>query len=348
MRFFRSVGVLLVIILAFTAFSAFDCGDGKAVISISISPTTAVILTFDPPSGNTTQTFTASVVYDDQSTGDGTTKVDWESANDAIAYFDENVLMPAAVGTTQVRATAEKGTVVSSWRTVTVRPPFAVLGATASVSDNTIDIGDAVTLTMIASIDEDYQNNNNKRDGRSRSFSSRKNKMKTIATIIAVVALGTTSAFAHCGSCAADQTSASEGHEHDIVAVASGAGNFNTLVAAVKAAGLVETLQGKGPFTVFAPTDDAFKKLPAGTVEMLLKPENKDKLVAILTYHVLPGKVMAADVKTMKAKTVNGQSMQINVMGQMVTVDKAKVIKTDVAASNGVIHVIDHVILPKS
>jgi hypothetical protein len=155
MRFFRSVGVLLVIILAFTAFSAFDCGDGKAVISISISPTTAVILTFDPPSGNTTQTFTASVVYDDQSTGDGTTKVDWESANDAIAYFDENVLMPAAVGTTQVRATAEKGTVVSSWRTVTVRPPFAVLGATASVSDNTIDIGDAVTLTMIASIDED-------------------------------------------------------------------------------------------------------------------------------------------------------------------------------------------------
>ena len=133
----------------------------------------------------------------------------------------------------------------------------------------------------------------------------------------------------------------------DIVAVASGAGSFKTLVTAVKAAGLVETLQGKGPFTVFAPTDEAFAKLPAGTVENLLKPENKEKLVAILTYHVVPGKVMAADVKTMKAKTVNGQELSIKVEGGKVTVDNANVIKTDVAASNGVIHVIDTVVLPK-
>ena len=131
----------------------------------------------------------------------------------------------------------------------------------------------------------------------------------------------------------------------DIVAVASGAGSFNTLVAAVKAANLVETLQGKGPFTVFAPTDEAFAKLPKGTVESLLKPENKEKLVAILTYHVLAGKVMAADVKTMKAKTVNGQSLDVKVTDGAVTVNSAKVLKTDVAASNGVIHVIDTVIL---
>ncbi len=136
------------------------------------------------------------------------------------------------------------------------------------------------------------------------------------------------------------------GHKKDIVAVAAGAGSFNTLVAAVKAAGLVETLQGAGPFTVFAPTDEAFAKLPKGTVEDLLKPENKAKLVAILTYHVVPGKVMAADVKTMKAKTVNGQALDIKVADGAVTVDKAKVVKTDVAASNGVIHVIDTVVLP--
>jgi len=132
----------------------------------------------------------------------------------------------------------------------------------------------------------------------------------------------------------------------DIVAVAAGNGSFNTLVAAVKAAGLVETLQGAGPFTVFAPTDEAFAKLPKGTVEDLLKPENKAKLVSILTYHVVAGKVMAADVKTMKAKTVNGQSLDVKVTDGAVTVDNAKVVKTDVAASNGVIHVIDTVVLP--
>ncbi len=134
----------------------------------------------------------------------------------------------------------------------------------------------------------------------------------------------------------------------DLVAVASGAGSFNTLVAAVKAAGLVETLQGKGPFTIFAPTDEAFAKLPTGTVENLLKPENKDQLIAILTYHVVAGKVMAADVKTMQAKTVNGKELSIKVADGKVTVDSANVTKTDVAASNGVIHVIDTVVLPKA
>ena len=133
----------------------------------------------------------------------------------------------------------------------------------------------------------------------------------------------------------------------DIVAVASSAGNFKTLVTALKAAGLVETLQGKGPFTVFAPTDSAFAKLPAGTLEDLLKPQNKEKLVAILTYHVVPGKVMAADVKTMKAKTVNGKELSIKVTDGKVMVDNANVVKTDVAASNGVIHVIDTVVMPK-
>ena len=133
----------------------------------------------------------------------------------------------------------------------------------------------------------------------------------------------------------------------DIVAVASNAGNFKTLVTALKAAGLVETLQGKGPFTVFAPTDSAFAKLPAGTLEDLLKPQNKEKLVAILTYHVVPGKVMAADVKTMKAKTVNGKELSIKVTDGKVMVDNANVVKTDVAASNGVIHVIDTVVMPK-
>ena len=110
---------------------------------------------------------------------------------------------------------------------------------------------------------------------------------------------------------------------------------------------MVETLQGKGPFTVFAPTNDAFAKLPKGTLDDLLKPENKKKLAAILTYHVLPGKVMAEDVKTMQAKTVNGQSLDIKVEGGKVTVDKAKVITTDVAASNGVIHAIDTVLMPQ-
>ena len=139
---------------------------------------------------------------------------------------------------------------------------------------------------------------------------------------------------------------ASAGEGKTIVGVAAGAGQFNTLVAAVKAAGLVDTLNGAGPFTVFAPTDEAFAKLPAGTVETLLKPENKEKLIAILTYHVLAGKVMAADVKTMAAKTVNGKEASIKVDGGKVTIGAANVVKTDIAASNGVIHVIDAVLIP--
>jgi transforming growth factor-beta-induced protein len=132
-----------------------------------------------------------------------------------------------------------------------------------------------------------------------------------------------------------------------IVETAVAAGNFKTLVAAVQAADLVETLSGKGPFTVFAPTDEAFAKLPAGTVESLLKPENKAKLVAILTYHVVPGTVKAAEVVKLKnAGTVNGQRVGIKVDGAKVTVDGAVVTATDIDCSNGVIHVIDRVILP--
>ena len=138
----------------------------------------------------------------------------------------------------------------------------------------------------------------------------------------------------------------SAAEQKTIVGVAAGAGQFNTLVAAVKAAGLVETLNGKGPFTVFAPTDEAFAKLPAGTVENLLKPENKEKLVAVLTYHVLPGELMAADVRTTNAKTVNGKKLAIKVHDGKVTVGGANVVKTDIAASNGVIHVIDAVLIP--
>jgi len=135
---------------------------------------------------------------------------------------------------------------------------------------------------------------------------------------------------------------------HDIVDTAAANGKFGTLVAAVKAAGLVETLKGAGPFTVFAPTDDAFARLPAGTVEDLLKPENKAKLVKILTYHVLPGKVMAADVagKTMHVKTVEGSDVAVDATSG-VKVDGATVVIADVAATNGVIHAIDHVIMPK-
>ncbi len=135
--------------------------------------------------------------------------------------------------------------------------------------------------------------------------------------------------------------------ENDIVATAAGNDSFKTLVAAVKAAGLVETLQGEGPFTVFAPTDDAFAKLPPGTVDNLLKPENKDQLIAVLTYHVVPGRVYASDVvKLSTAKTVNGESVSIEVSDSGVKVDDATVVATDIDASNGVIHVIDSVILP--
>jgi uncharacterized surface protein with fasciclin (FAS1) repeats len=137
------------------------------------------------------------------------------------------------------------------------------------------------------------------------------------------------------------------GHSKNIVDTAVGAGSFGTLVAAVQAAGLVDTLKGDGPFTVFAPTDDAFAALPEGTVENLLKPENKDQLTAILTYHVVPGKVMAADLTNgMMAATAQGGEVTIMTEGG-VTVDGANVTTADIEASNGVIHVIDAVIMPK-
>ncbi len=131
-----------------------------------------------------------------------------------------------------------------------------------------------------------------------------------------------------------------------IVEVASGMNNFTTLVAAVKAADLVETLSGPGPFTVFAPTNEAFAKLPAGTVDDLLKPENKEKLQKILKFHVVPGKIMAADVKTMDADTAAGEKAGVVVMEEGVTFGGQKVIKTDIVASNGVIHWIDGVAMP--
>jgi uncharacterized surface protein with fasciclin (FAS1) repeats len=169
---------------------------------------------------------------------------------------------------------------------------------------------------------------------RSLKIMVRMTSIATAAVLVLSVALG-----AYARPKAASQ---------DIVDTAVAAGSFKTLTAALQAAGLVDTLKGKGPFTVFAPTDEAFAKLPAGTVEDLLRPENKEKLVAILTYHVVPGRDLASQVTKMSsAKTVNGQSLTISVNGGTVMVDNAKVIKTDILCSNGVIHVIDSVMLPK-
>ena len=139
-----------------------------------------------------------------------------------------------------------------------------------------------------------------------------------------------------------------DGHSKDIVDTAVGAGSFETLVAAVQAAELVDTLKGEGPFTVFAPTDEAFAALPEGTVETLLKPENKDQLVAVLTYHVVPGKVMSGDLSDdMKAATVQGGEVTID-LDNGVMINDANVVQADIETSNGVIHVIDKVILPES
>ncbi len=154
--------------------------------------------------------------------------------------------------------------------------------------------------------------------------------------------------------CAKDAQTAStasqaQSAKPDIVAVAAGAGQFSTLVAAVQAADLVETLQSPGPFTVFAPTDQAFAKLPAGTLESLLRPENKAQLTAILKYHVVAGEVVAADVvKLSSADTVEGQPVTISADAAGVRINDANVIATDVMASNGVIHVIDSVLIPSS
>jgi uncharacterized surface protein with fasciclin (FAS1) repeats len=154
------------------------------------------------------------------------------------------------------------------------------------------------------------------------------------AVVLAVVGLAIGSTFARATN-------------QDIVDTAVGAGQFKTLAAALQAAGLVDTLKGPGPFTVFAPTDAAFAKLPAGTVESLLKPENKAKLTAILTYHVVPGAVKAEQVtKLDEAKTVNGAMVKVSTDHGKVMINNANVVKADILASNGVIHVIDTVILP--
>lgn len=171
------------------------------------------------------------------------------------------------------------------------------------------------------------------------------NRLINKVSPIVVAALVVTATFSSLSAVADGH--AKEMQTGDIVDVAVANGQFNTLAAALGAADLVDTLKGDGPFTVFAPTDAAFAALPAGTVEMLLKPENRDQLVAVLTYHVVSGRVMASDVvKLDSANTVNGQSVAISVMDGSVRINNATVIAADVDASNGVIHVIDTVILP--
>ena len=171
--------------------------------------------------------------------------------------------------------------------------------------------------------------------------------MKKTTKLIALLALALPLTFSASSAYAGDgYGSHKKMKKADIVDTAIAADGFSTLVAAVKAAGLVDTLKGEGPFTVFAPTDAAFAALPEGTIESLLKPENKDKLISILTYHVVPAKVKSQDVKPMQAPTVNGTKATITVNDGKVMIDGANVIKTDIYASNGVIHVIDAVIMP--
>ena len=168
----------------------------------------------------------------------------------------------------------------------------------------------------------------------------------TLAGGAALYTVGATESAAVASPAAAPQAAAAE---KDIVDTAVAAGQFKTLAAALKAAGLVETLKGTGPFTVFAPTDEAFAKLPAGTVEDLLKPENKEKLTAVLTYHVVPAKATAGDVANLSsAKTVQGGEVKLKAQGGKVMVNDANVVKADVMASNGVIHVIDRVLMPSN
>jgi len=171
--------------------------------------------------------------------------------------------------------------------------------------------------------------------------------MRQSSRFIAVVVLGMFALACSSTPAGAEDASSSSAAKKDIVDTAVAAGQFKTLAAALQAAGLVDTLKGDGPFTVFAPTDEAFAKLPAGTVENLLKPENKQKLASILTYHVVPAKAMAADVAGMSsAKTVNGKSVSLKSADGKVTVNDATVTKADIATSNGVIHVIDAVLMP--
>ena len=170
-----------------------------------------------------------------------------------------------------------------------------------------------------------------------------------VAGALSVAAFGTFrgQAVAETRQPAAPVAADKDAAKKDIVDTAVAAGSFKTLAAALKAAGLVDTLKGEGPFTVFAPTDEAFAKLPKGTLEGLLKPENKDKLAAILTYHVVAGKAMSTDLKDGQAvETVNKKELEVKIDGKNVMVGEAKVTKADIAASNGVIHVIDTVLLP--
>ena len=172
----------------------------------------------------------------------------------------------------------------------------------------------------------------------------RQYKIFVLILVVLVMATVPLTAFAmNCENCKEDMK------EKDIVDIAAGDQRFSTLVTALKSAGLVDTLKGKGPFTVFAPTNEAFAKLPAGTVEELLKPENKEKLVDILSYHVIPGKVLAEDAKKLDGKEVvmsNGKKAKIEIKNGDLYIDGAKVIVTDIMTKNGVIHVIDAVMLP--
>ena len=183
------------------------------------------------------------------------------------------------------------------------------------------------------------------------TLGNRGKTMKTmlkIMTVTALVAFAVPQAQAHCGACGTE----SHDHDHaeakqDIVDTAVAAGDFKTLAAALTAANLIDALKGEGPFTVFAPTDAAFAKLPEGTVESLLKPENRDQLTAILTYHVVSGQLKAEEVVMRNsAKTLNGEKITIQTSDQGVRINGAKVLATDILASNGVIHVIDSVLLP--
>ena len=172
-----------------------------------------------------------------------------------------------------------------------------------------------------------------------------------LAVTLCFVAFQIAPAAAHCGSCGKGDAEHSHAEtasvKADIVDTAIAAGSFNTLVAAVKAAGLVDALKAEGPLTVFAPTDEAFAALPEGTVESLLKPENKDKLIAILTYHVVSGKVPSSVAVTLeKGETLNGQSFTVKYDGKVLKIDGATVVKADIETSNGIIHVIDKVLLP--
>ncbi len=172
-------------------------------------------------------------------------------------------------------------------------------------------------------------------------------KLASTATVAAALAFSG-QAFADADTATPEVTEVAQETEETgtVVDVLAGNPDFSTLVAAVKAAGLVETLSGDGPFTIFAPTDEAFAKVPEDTIALLMSPEGKDQLTSILTYHVVPAKVMAADVKTMKAPTVEGTEADVVVSDEGVMVDDATVTETDMVASNGVIHSIDTVLMP--